>query len=141
MIGFDFKSYFRRFLNTLMICLVFCRICLSELAPISGKSKERKELIKNLDVLYEFIVDTYNVSKGDFPDVNDFKAKLEKADWSKFQKIEEDQVGFVMNTNIERKFSVHIDLLVEEIQLSTERGDGQATGPPSVGDQESRGAG
>jgi hypothetical protein len=42
-----------------------------------GKESKKKEIIKNLDKIYEKIQRTYNISPGDFPNVNKMREILE----------------------------------------------------------------
>ncbi len=42
-----------------------------------GKDSKKKELIKNLDKIYDKIQRTYNISAGDFPDIGKMREHLE----------------------------------------------------------------
>lgn len=48
-----------------------------------GKDGKKKELIKNLNVIYENIQREHHISPGDFPDVK----KMQASAWKEIKKI------------------------------------------------------
>jgi len=58
-----------------------------QMPAVFGKDKKKAELIKHLDKTYDQISQKYNISKGDFPDLEKMKAKLQNADWTKFKQL------------------------------------------------------
>ncbi|XP_044751230.1 EH domain-containing protein 1-like isoform X2 [Coccinella septempunctata] len=58
-----------------------------EMPNIFGKEHKKRELIKNLPVLYEKIQQQYSISQGDFPDVKKMQELLTKYDFNKFHSI------------------------------------------------------
>jgi len=52
--------------------------------PVIGKEGKRKELIKNLDEVYQTIQTEHGIPAADFPDVEIMREKLKKHDFNKF---------------------------------------------------------
>ena len=48
-----------------------------EMPSVFGKDSKKKEIIKNLDKIYEKIQRTYAISPGDFPNINKMREILE----------------------------------------------------------------
>lgn len=55
-----------------------------EMPNVFGKEGKKKELIKNLGEIYDRIHREYNISLGDFPEINKMQENLSKYDFSKF---------------------------------------------------------
>ncbi|KAK9870617.1 hypothetical protein WA026_008177 [Henosepilachna vigintioctopunctata] len=58
-----------------------------EMPNVFGKENKKKELIKDLYILYHKIQQEYSISQGDFPDVKKMQEQLEKYDFTKFHSI------------------------------------------------------
>ncbi|GMT11780.1 hypothetical protein PFISCL1PPCAC_3077, partial [Pristionchus fissidentatus] len=58
-----------------------------QMPSMIGKEKKKKELITNLDKIFEQLQREHNISPGDFPDVNKMREKLQSYDFNKFQPI------------------------------------------------------
>ncbi|CAO4380061.1 unnamed protein product [Caenorhabditis nigoni] len=58
-----------------------------QMPSMIGKEKKKKELIQNLDKIYEQLQREHNISPGDFPDVNKMREKLQAQDFSKFNPL------------------------------------------------------
>ena len=58
-----------------------------QMPAMIGKEKKKKELIRDLDKIYQQLQREHNISPGDFPDVNKMREKLETYDFTKFQPI------------------------------------------------------
>ncbi|CAD6186752.1 unnamed protein product [Caenorhabditis auriculariae] len=58
-----------------------------QMPSMIGKDKKKKELIQNLDKIFEQIQREHNISPGDFPDVNKMREKLQNQDFTKFNII------------------------------------------------------
>ena len=54
---------------------------------VFGKDKKKKELIEKLDVVFNEISQKYAISPGDFPNIEQMRAKLKNSDWSKFKSL------------------------------------------------------
>ncbi|XP_013406368.1 EH domain-containing protein 3 [Lingula anatina] len=55
-----------------------------QMPSMFGKDSKKKELIKNLDQIYNGIQREYQISPGDFPDINRMREQLEHHDFTKF---------------------------------------------------------
>lgn len=49
-----------------------------------GKDKKQKQLCAELPQVFRAVLKRHNLAPGDFPDIKDFKSKLEEQDFSKF---------------------------------------------------------
>lgn len=58
-----------------------------QMPSMIGKEKKKKELIQNLDKIFEQLQREHNISPGDFPDVNKMREHLQNQDFSKFNAI------------------------------------------------------
>ena len=52
-----------------------------------GKDSKKKELIQNLQSVYEIIQKEHQISLGDFPNIKRLQEQLEKEDFTKFHPI------------------------------------------------------
>ncbi|VDK60890.1 unnamed protein product [Gongylonema pulchrum] len=52
-----------------------------------GKEKKKKELIQNLDKIFEQLQREHTISAGDFPDINKMRERLPDYDFTKFNPI------------------------------------------------------
>jgi EH domain-containing protein 1 len=68
-----------------------------EMPSVFGKDSKKKELIKNLDKIYEKIQRQYNISPGDFPDVNKMREILEQFDFKLFKVLDKKLIEKVDN--------------------------------------------
>lgn len=68
-----------------------------EMPSIFGKSGKKKDLIRNLEVIYEKIQHEQKISPGDFPDIKKMQEVLEKQDFSKFHTMNHKLVEVVDN--------------------------------------------
>jgi hypothetical protein len=55
-----------------------------QMPMMMGHAKKQKQLIETLPTVFRSVMKKYNLAPGDFPDLNDFKSKLEEQDFSKF---------------------------------------------------------
>ncbi|CAI4224661.1 unnamed protein product [Auanema sp. JU1783] len=58
-----------------------------QMPSMIGKEKKKKELIQNLDKIFDQLQREHNISPGDFPDVNKMREKLQNQDFTKFNPI------------------------------------------------------
>lgn len=58
-----------------------------QMPSMIGKEKKKKELIQNLDKIFEQLQREHNISPGDFPDVNKMREHLQNQDFTKFNAI------------------------------------------------------
>lgn len=58
-----------------------------EMPYVFGKERKMKELIKNLQMIYDRLQIQLQISKGDFPDITKMQETLEVCDFSKFHSI------------------------------------------------------
>lgn len=82
-------SVFSEYLNLNMLILSHFWVELWK--SFLGKDKRKKELIANLDFIFQAIQDVHGISPSDFPEIEPFKVKLERVDWSTFRQIERSQ--------------------------------------------------
>ena len=62
-----------------------------------GKDSKKKELIKNLDRIYEKIQRVHNISPGDFPDINKMREILDLQDFRLFKPLDKKLIDKVEN--------------------------------------------
>ncbi|KAL6741106.1 hypothetical protein Aduo_014395 [Ancylostoma duodenale] len=58
-----------------------------QMPSMIGREKKKKELIQNLDKIFEQLQREHNISPGDFPDVNKMREKLQNHDFTKFNPL------------------------------------------------------
>lgn len=58
-----------------------------QMPSMIGKEKKKKELIQNLDKIFEQIQREHNISPGDFPDIHKMREKLQNQDFTKFNPL------------------------------------------------------
>nr|CDJ88426.1 Dynamin and EF hand domain containing protein [Haemonchus contortus] len=58
-----------------------------QMPSMIGKEKKKKELIQNLDKIFEQVQREHNISPGDFPDVNKMRDRLQTQDFTRFNPI------------------------------------------------------
>uniref|UniRef100_A0A1I8EFT6 Uncharacterized protein n=2 Tax=Wuchereria bancrofti TaxID=6293 RepID=A0A1I8EFT6_WUCBA len=58
-----------------------------QMPSMIGKEKKKKELIQNLDKIFEQLQREHNISAGDFPDINKMREHLPDYDFTKFNPI------------------------------------------------------
>lgn len=54
---------------------------------LMGHSKKQQQLLEELPMVFRNVLKKYNLSVGDFPEINDFKSKLKEFDFSKFHSL------------------------------------------------------
>ena len=59
----------------------------AQMPAVFGKKAKQEELIQNLNQTYNFVMQKYNLSVGDFPDIKRFRERLRVCDFSKFPKL------------------------------------------------------
>jgi len=59
----------------------------AQMPAVFGKKAKQDELIQNLNQTYNFVMQKYNLSVGDFPDIKRFRERLRVCDFSKFPKL------------------------------------------------------
>lgn len=59
-----------------------------EMPSVFGKDTKKKELIKNLDKIYEKIHRVHGISPGDFPNIQKMRESLELSDFKTFKPLE-----------------------------------------------------
>lgn len=90
------------------ICKVHAYIIahLKEQMPMMmGHSKKQRELIDDLPKVFRSVMKKYNLAPGDFPDLDDFRSKLQEQDFSRFAKLKQpmlDEVETVLGIDIPR---------------------------------------
>ena len=68
-----------------------------EMPSMFGKDSKKKELIKNLDKIYEKIQHVHNISPGDFPNIQKMREQLELADFKTFKPMDKKLIEKVDN--------------------------------------------
>uniref|UniRef100_A0A8D8UWG9 EH domain-containing protein 1 n=1 Tax=Cacopsylla melanoneura TaxID=428564 RepID=A0A8D8UWG9_9HEMI len=79
-----------------------------------GKKSKQEELIANLPAMFEHIRKTYNVSKGDFPDVQKMQAQLRDHNFDKFNYLETNLID-----NVDRMMAEDISKIMGMIPHET----------------------
>jgi len=59
----------------------------AQMPAVFGKKAKQEELIKDLNQTYNTVMQKYNLSVGDFPDIKRFRERLRVCDFSKFPKL------------------------------------------------------
>ena len=118
-----------------------------EMPSMFGKDSKKKELIKNLDKIYEKIQRTHNISPGDFPNINKMREVLDSLDFRTFKPLDKkliDKVDNMLATDITQLMQM---LPKEEYQISLDQGGVRGgafedeSGPFGVGKSEGINAG
>jgi hypothetical protein len=60
-----------------------------QMPMLMGHAKKQKELIENLPAVFRAVLKKYNLASGDFPEINDFRAKLQEQDFTKFAALKQ----------------------------------------------------
>jgi EH domain-containing protein 1 len=74
-----------------------------EMPAVFGKDSKKKELIKNLDKIYEKIHRVHGISPGDFPNIQKMREVLDQCDFKTFKPLEKkliDRVDTMMANDI-----------------------------------------
>lgn len=58
-----------------------------QMPMIMGQAKKQEKLISNLDETFRILLKKYNLSTGDFPDIEEYKLKLAEFQFSKFNSL------------------------------------------------------
>lgn len=81
-----------------------------QMPSLVGKEKKQQKLIHDLPNVFRTIMKKYNLSPGDFPDINQFSEKLKETKFSEFSSLKEDQI-----TLLEKCLTSDIPKLMEEL--------------------------
>jgi EH domain-containing protein 1 len=81
-----------------------------QMPNLMGKEKKQQKLINDLPNVFRTIMKKYNLSPGDFPDINTFSQKLKDVKFAEFSALKEEQV-----TLLEKCLTVDIPKLMEEL--------------------------
>lgn len=68
-----------------------------EMPSMFGKDSKKKELIKNLDKVYDKIHRVHNISPGDFPNIQRMREILEQFDFKQFKSLDKKLIEKVEN--------------------------------------------
>ncbi|VBB32405.1 unnamed protein product [Acanthocheilonema viteae] len=113
-----------------------------QMPSMIGKEKKKKELIQNLDKIFEQLQREHNISAGDFPDINKMREHLPDYDFTKFNPIKPKLLDVVdgmlasdigMQFNIFKKWllllmSVHGGAFDQAVESETPFGFGKGEG-------------
>lgn len=58
-----------------------------QMPMLMGHAKKQQKLLDEMPSVFRSVMKRYNLAHGDFPEINDFKAKLSEHDFSKFQPL------------------------------------------------------
>lgn len=64
----------------------------SEMPAMMGKEKKQKKLINDLPTVFRTVLKKYNLSAGDFPDINSFSQKLTECKFQEFHSLSQKQL-------------------------------------------------
>jgi hypothetical protein len=81
-----------------------------QMPALMGKEKKQQKLINDLPNVFRSIMKKYNLSPGDFPDINKFSEKLNDVKFSEFSALKEEQI-----TLLETCLTSDIPKLMEEL--------------------------
>lgn len=81
-----------------------------QMPSLMGKEKKQQKLINDLPNVFRTIMKKYNLSPGDFPDINSFSQKLKDVKFAEFSTLKEEQI-----TQLEKCLTVDIPKLMEEL--------------------------
>lgn len=81
-----------------------------EMPSMFGKSGKKRDLIKNLEHIYEKIQVDHKISPGDFPEIKKMQEILEKHDFSKFHSL-----SHKLLESVDKMLSDDIALLMSQI--------------------------
>ena len=90
------------------ICKVHAYILsyLKEQMPMfMGYQKKQAQLMENMKQVFRSVMKKYNLAPGDFPDIDDFRSKLQEQDFSKFAPLKQkliDEVEGVLGSDLPR---------------------------------------
>jgi len=77
---------------------------------LMGREKKQLKLINDLPNVFRTIMKKYNLSPGDFPDINLFSEKLKDVKFSEFHSLKQEQISL-----LEQCLSKDIPKLMEEL--------------------------
>jgi len=98
-----------------------------QMPSMIGKEKKKKELIANLDKIFEQLQREHNISPGDFPDVNKMRENLQNVDFTKFYALKPkllEVVDGMLSSDIARLMA---QIPKEEAQQQVENGNINST--------------
>ena len=61
---------------------------LKERLPMFGKEKAIKQMLEGMNTIFNEVMRKYNLSSGDFPNITQYKERLQNLDWTKFEKLD-----------------------------------------------------
>jgi len=99
-----------------------------QMPSMIGKEKKKKELIQNLDKIFEQLQKEHGISPGDFPDVEKMRENLKNADFTSFNAIKPRLLEVVDNmlaTDIARLMAQ----IPKEEAIAIEKAGGDPTKP------------
>ncbi|KAI6237274.1 hypothetical protein M3Y95_00247800 [Aphelenchoides besseyi] len=99
-----------------------------QMPSMIGKEKKKKELIQNLDKIFEQLQKEHGISPGDFPDVEKMRENLKNADFTRFNAIKPRLIEVVDNmlaTDIARL----MNQIPKEEAAAVERDGGDTSKP------------
>ncbi|KAL7567558.1 hypothetical protein ACA910_016975 [Epithemia clementina (nom. ined.)] len=65
----------------------------AQMPAVMGKEKKQKKLIADLPNVFRTIMKKYDLSAGDFPDINQFSAKLNESKFTEFNTLKDSQIA------------------------------------------------
>ena len=82
----------------------------SQMPAMMGKEKKQQKLINDLPNVFRTIMKKYNLSPGDFPDIQTFSSKLADTKFAEFHTLKEEQIAM-----LETCLTSDIPKLMEEL--------------------------
>eukprot|EP00560_Eucampia_antarctica_P004793 CAMPEP_0197841792 /NCGR_PEP_ID=MMETSP1437-20131217/46377_1 /TAXON_ID=49252 ORGANISM="Eucampia antarctica, Strain CCMP1452" /NCGR_SAMPLE_ID=MMETSP1437 /ASSEMBLY_ACC=CAM_ASM_001096 /LENGTH=573 /DNA_ID=CAMNT_0043451593 /DNA_START=109 /DNA_END=1830 /DNA_ORIENTATION=- len=82
----------------------------SQMPNVMGKEKKQQKLINDLPNVFRTIMKKYNLSAGDFPEIQTFSQKLKEVKFSEFSSLQQTQIDA-----LEKCLTVDIPKLMEEL--------------------------
>eukprot|EP00571_Detonula_confervacea_P006050 CAMPEP_0172313864 /NCGR_PEP_ID=MMETSP1058-20130122/21151_1 /TAXON_ID=83371 /ORGANISM="Detonula confervacea, Strain CCMP 353" /LENGTH=551 /DNA_ID=CAMNT_0013027587 /DNA_START=111 /DNA_END=1766 /DNA_ORIENTATION=+ len=87
----------------------------SQMPAVMGKEKKQQKLINDMPNVFRVIMKKHNLAPGDFPDINQFTAKLKETKFSEFHSLKMDQIQL-----LEDCLSSHLPHLMSELPSETD---------------------
>lgn len=99
-----------------------------QMPSMIGKEKKKKELIQNLDKIFETLQKEHGISPGDFPDVEKMRENLKNVDFTRFNAIKP-RLLEVVDDMLAKDIARLMGQIPKEEAAAVERAGGDSTKP------------
>lgn len=87
-----------------------------------GQKKKAASLLENMDKVFQEVQAKYQLAVGDFPNLNEFRSKMESLDLAKFPKMGKRTLA-VLDDALERKIPALIDQMNSDAEIQKQQVD------------------